>query len=239
MALLGLMLALETARLLLRLSSRSENIERRVAAFVHRHSLDEVRLLSSISLVLSSLVLFATIWSFAPLLDTLSGLFPDISTISAERLRLLSPDFAEMHLAYRKAFSAATIACVLLWYPTVRLALRRRQPITRHVAIGGAIVLAFTVVLLDFPYRLLTQEIEFDEVRWETHNCRVLGQRGEDRLIFCPDFPPPRSRTVRSDSLVPVQSAPISYEDMLSRNGDAKRKRSIFRFLMQPQHAQK
>jgi hypothetical protein len=41
--------------------------------------------------------------------------------------------------------------------------------------VGGSIVLGFSLILLDFPYRLLAHDIDFDEVTWEGRSCHVLG----------------------------------------------------------------
>jgi protein kinase-like protein len=226
---------LESIRLLFGMATKSYEIERSIAAFVHRHLLDDVRVISAISLLASVILLVGACWYFAELLSAFT-IYPDISTVPIDRIRLLSPDFAEFQWAYRKTFSTVTTATMTLWYPAVRLAIRTRRPIPRHVAIGGGIVLAISLILLDFPYRLLTHDIDFHDVSWSGHTCQLLGQRGEDRLIFCPDFEPPRSRTVRSDSVV-VDPASVSDPIVVWDVADAKRKRSVFRFLMRTQRA--
>jgi hypothetical protein len=112
------------------------------------------------------------------------------------------------------------------------VAARTRQRIPRRSVIGGSIVLAFSLLLLNFPYRLLSHDIDFDEVTWEGRSCHVLGARDDDRLIFCPSLPTPRNRVVRADALVPVHTPPIDLWEGASV--EAKRKRSIFKFLLTP-----
>jgi hypothetical protein len=228
---------LEGIRLVVRISGHARRVQRWISAHVHKYSLDDVAVLSSVSLLLSAAALFVTWWYFAPLLGTLTSIVPDISTIPLERLTLLSPDYGEYHVAYRKAFLGTSIACVMLWYPTVRLAMRTRQRIPRRTASAGGIVLAFSLLFLDFPYRLLAHDIDFEEVVWENRSCHVLGSRGDERLIFCASLPIPRSRVVRADALVPHPAAADVPGDEPGGAG-AKRKRSIFKFLLNAREPQ-
>ncbi|HEX8027482.1 MAG TPA: hypothetical protein VF491_03425, partial [Vicinamibacterales bacterium] len=228
-------LAIECVRLVVRHSRHARAVQNRVAARIHKHSLNDVEVLASASLLSSALVLFATWWYFAPLLGTLTtGIFPDISSVPLQKLALLSPDYGEYHLAYRKAFLATTIACVMLWYPTVRLGMRTRQRIPQRTAIAGAIVLGFSLLLLDFPYRLLSHDIDFEEVSWNGRSCHVLASRGDERLIFCADLPVPRNRPVPASAVVPHPGPAATSEDAPG-GVVAKRKRSIFKFLLNPQ----
>ena len=230
-------LIVECIRLLVRISGRARTVQRWIAAQVHRYSLDDVAVLSSVSLLMSASVLFVTWWYFAPLLGTLTSIFPDIATVPLQKLTLLSPDYGDYHVAYRKAFLGTTIACVMLWYPTVRLAIRTRQRIPRRTAAAGGIVLAFSLLFLDFPYRLLTHAIDFEEVSWESRSCHVLGSRGDERLIFCASLPIPRSRVVRADAIVPHPSSADATDDP-PVGVPAKRKRSLFKFLLNDRESQ-
>jgi serine/threonine protein kinase len=229
---LALTLILECVRLMTRMSSTARRVEQVAAGLVHRWSLDDVAVLCPISLLSSAAVLFTAWWYFTPLLGTLSSILPDISTVAFERLTLLSPDHGSYHSLYRKTFLGTTLACVILWYPTVRLAVRTRQRLPRHSVVGGSMVLAFSLILLDFPYRLLTHDIDFDEVTWEGRSCHVLGARDDERLIFCPSLPVPRSRVVRAGGLTPQEVAAVDWRQ--AGSVEAKRKKSIFKFLGTP-----
>jgi hypothetical protein len=46
----------------------------------------------------------------------------------------------------------------------------------------------------------------FDAVRWNDMRCYVIGQRADDRLLFCPDAAIPRNRMVKAadPALVPL-----------------------------------
>jgi serine/threonine protein kinase len=234
--LLVVTLIVECSRLLTRMSAKARQIERFSAVWIHRCSLDNVAVLSSLSLLLSAFTLFATWWYFAPLLSALTSMLPDVSTVSAERLKMLTPEFADYHVSYRKAFVATTIACVMVWYPAVRLAIRTRQPIPPRVAVAGAAVLGFSLVLLDFPYRLLSHDIDFAEVSWNEHTCHVLGRRGDETLIFCGELPPPRIKTVRADAVVP-HAERVAGDGLILGEIEAKRQKSIFRLVQNKQES--
>ena len=227
-------LLIECAQLLTRVSARARQARDRLAALIHRTSLDDVATLSSVSFLASAAALFAVWWYFTPLFTTLTSIDPDISTVALDTLRPLSPENTAHHVLYRKSFVGTTIACVMLWYPTLRLAWRTRQRVPRRSIIGGSIVFAFSLLLLDFPYRLLTQDVTFDEVTWQGQHCYLLGARNDDRLVFCPSLPIPRNRTVPAAVLTPIESPAVGLRE---EGGAAKMKKSIFRFLLAPEVA--
>lgn len=222
---------LECNRLLTRVSTKVRDIERSGALLMHRCSLDDVTMLSSLSLIASGIALLGTCWYFAPLLRTLYDIRWGLSTVSADRLTLLSPDFQSYQLSYRKVFSLTSIACVILWYPVVRLAIRTRRLVPRRTALAGVVILVLSLVLLDFPYRLLSHDIDFDQVKWSGRSCHLLGRRGDDRLIFCPDLPAPRTRAVPASTIV-ADPPPVGDNEPTPGTQEAKRKRSIFKFLI-------
>ena len=223
---LAVMFLIEGVKLLTRISPR--RFGQWTAGAIHRWSLDDVAVLSSISFLASAGILFAAWWYFTPLLSTLTSITPDISTVELATLEPLSPDHNSYHLAYRMTFIGTTLACVVLWYPTLRLAVRTRQRIPRHRLIGGSIILAFSLLLLDFPYRLLTQDVYLEQVSWKGHSCHVLGDRGDQRLVFCPSLGLPRNRVAPRAELTDMELPPVAN----IKEGEAKRTRGLFKFLL-------
>ena len=200
LTIVGLALTLECKRLLMTTSSVARDVEKAVVTLVHRLNLDNVSLLSSATLLMTTSLLMATWWHFSDLLGALV-IYPDVSTVSSEQLALLSPEYFDYHDLYRKAFLFVTIACLVLWYPVVSLAFRKRQPLNHSVIAGGAAVLLLSLLLLDFPYRLLSHAIDFEQVTWQGQHCYLLGHRRDDRLLFCPYLSTPRNRIVPSADL--------------------------------------
>ena len=227
-----LTLLIECLHFLTRVSARARKAKLFVDGMIHRSSLDDATQLASIAFLSSAALVFAAWWYFTPLLGALSGVTaPDISTAPVENLRLLSPEFSDYRNWYRKTFTATTLACIILWYPALRLAVRTRQQIPRRSIVGGSIVMAFSLLLLDFPYRLFTQDVRFDEVIWNETTCHLLGARSDERLVFCPSQGIPRNHTVPAAALKPSGNPKVGLTD---EGPEVKRKFSIFRFLLDP-----
>jgi len=197
--LLALSLLAVTMRLLLAASATARTLRTTVVNAARRCHLDDLTTLSSCVLLLSASVLIATWWYFVPFLGSLIGI-GNISTATGNSLAFLSPEFRWYHELYRKAFIGVTIACLVLWYPAIQLAKRKDEPINRSILAGGVAVLLLSVVLLNFPYRLLVMtKRNFEAVKWSTDSCYILGERQTHLLLFCPEAAPPRNRIVRSD----------------------------------------
>ena len=198
---LGVGLLAVATRLLLNTSATARGVKARLATFVRRCRLDDVSTLSACMLLLSATVLIAAWWYFVPFLGSLGTIAAgDISSVSGESLAFLSPVFHDYHQLYRKSFTAVVIVCLCLWYPAVWLSVRKGEPINRIILAGGAAVILLSVLLLDFPYRLIVgHKRDFQAVKWSGESCFMLGERQGHMLLFCPEAPPPRNRIVRAD----------------------------------------
>jgi hypothetical protein len=66
--------------------------------------------------------------------------------------------------------------------------------------------------------------------------CHLLGQRADERLIFCGELPPPRSRPVRADTIT-AHVEPDQDNEPATGSLEAKKKKSIFKFILnKPDH---
>jgi hypothetical protein len=189
------------ARLLLSMSATARGVMARLKNGIRRCRLDDVSTLSACMLLLSATALAVTWWYFVPFLGSLGTIaLEDISSVSRESLAFLSPQFREYHWLYRKCFTAAVIVCLGAWYPPVWLSLRKGEPINRSILAGGVAVVVLSLLLLDFPYRLLAaHKRNFEAATWSEDSCFILGERQAQVLLFCPDAPVPRNRIVRAD----------------------------------------
>jgi Protein kinase domain len=195
-ALLSLSLLGVCRRLLVRWSSVVRRWDAALVALARRRRLNDPHTSSSLALAISAAALIGTWWYFAPLLTGLFNLIPNVSMTPAENLAFLSPEFTPYHQSYRASFIWVSIACLLVWYPVLRTAFRRGIALNRGVLAGGLAVTLLSILLMAFPYRLLVQS-EFEAARWQGESCYVIGERGEEFLLFCPSVQPPRNRTVR------------------------------------------
>jgi serine/threonine protein kinase len=173
----------------------------RLVRAMHRLHLDQVSVLASCVVLLSTIALLSAWWAFYPLFDTYGQ---KISAMRVEDLALRAPDYHWYHVDYRKAFISIVILSVMAWYPVTRLAAIRGERLSRGMVAGGAAVVLLGLVLLDLPYRMLYHN-QFDAVTWNGVYCYNIGERQDDLLLFCPDLQPPRNRIVsKQTNLTPT-----------------------------------
>jgi hypothetical protein len=180
-------------------------------ALGHRLRLDEVPVLASCALVLSVGVTWAALMYYYPFIMALLS----VPVATDEELRLLSPSSVALHNNYRWILSLVVMFSVAVWYPVMRL-VRKGQSVHWGLLAGGAVATCVALALLHFPYRLLyfNSLFPFEAVTWNDSRCYIVGERGDDRLLYCPELGPPRNRTVKKGdpSLVQlgVRESPFS-----------------------------
>jgi tRNA A-37 threonylcarbamoyl transferase component Bud32 len=165
----------------------------RVRALAHRLRLDEAPVLGSCALILSTLAIVSAVWYFAPLLTTLLG--GPLQNGTTEQFRLLSRDYVLDHNQYRQVFAIVVLFSVVVWYP-VRKLVQKGQAIHWGMVAAGIAATSFALVLLHFPYRLMYYNDVFEAVMWNGSRCYVVGERGDQELLFCPGLQRPRNRIV-------------------------------------------
>jgi Protein kinase domain len=199
MVLIGLSFVRLAFRVLLWLWPGGRRLAEGLWAALHRLGLDDLEFVSAGALAASVAVLAWVGWLLWSDFWLLWTLHPDVSTAPADRLAFLSPSFESRHTAYRLTLEWACIIVVALWWVPFRLAARRGQRLNPGMIGAAATILAFTLLLLHFPYRLL-YHAEFDVVEWRGQRCFAVGERQAEYLVFCPDLEPPRNRIVRKDA---------------------------------------
>jgi tRNA A-37 threonylcarbamoyl transferase component Bud32 len=195
--LLGATLLSVLRRLLLAMSSRLRSLDaglrKSFVAASHRLRLDEVSVMASCSLLGSVFIVGATWWYFSPLLLAFITYVP---TGATETLALLSPAHVEDHNRYRQVLSVVVILTVVVWYPVVK-AVRKGQTLHWGFIAGGVVATCVSIALLNFPYRMLYFNKAFEAVTWKNNHCYAIGERSDDILLYCPELPAPRNRTVK------------------------------------------
>jgi tRNA A-37 threonylcarbamoyl transferase component Bud32 len=194
-AVLGLSILSVVRRLLVGWSKLARRYEGMLRDLARSRRLSDPQTSSSLALAISAIALIGTWWYFAPLLTGLLSLDMNVSTTPAENLAFLSPEFTPYHQSYRASFIWVSIVCLLVWYPVLRTAFRRGISLNWRIVAGGLAVTLLSILLMDFPYRLLVHS-EFEAARWQGKSCYIIGERNEEFLLFCPSVPPPRNQTV-------------------------------------------
>lgn len=196
------------ARVLWRLSMRLADPEGRrrtrfgvrARGLIASTGLDEVTVRAAAALIASMLMLAFAVFSYRDLIPSFVAL---AATSPPELLARLSPDFFAEHNAYRRLFSLSVLVIIAAWYPVLSTPERRRS-VPRGLLVTGGLSLLIALILLHHPHRMLFSETAgygAERVRWQERDCHVLGQRGSDTLLLCPEFRPPaegRHRIVRT-----------------------------------------
>lgn len=149
-------------------------------------------------LVVQVLVLIGFWWRFNRLLESLFSFTSQSATMS--QLARMGPWIAGQpdDRAFRQnlslVFAVFLIGSVLL----VRRAARHRDEGSMPSLVAVVAVTVFTLGLLSLPFRILRQNIS-ERVSYNGERCYIVGQRGDDGLLFCPLQPPPWRRIVRLD----------------------------------------
>jgi hypothetical protein len=194
----GLSVLFVAFRLLLLLWPGRRRILDRLRLTLRRFDLDDLEFLSAAALVASVAVLAGACWYVREELALIWEI-DTVSTSPAEAIAFLSPSFESRHTTYRLTLEWVCIILVALWRVPFRVAARRGQRLNPGVLAAGAAVFLLTLLLLHFPYRLLYHP-ELEAADWNGRRCYVLGERGDEELLFCPDLEPPRNRAVRTDA---------------------------------------
>jgi hypothetical protein len=200
---LGWVIVRSVWNLALRVFDHEGRLQRQASAssmrILERLGIDDLSARSAAALIGS-----ATALAIAVFLNR--DLFPAFVSFAAtsepERLELLSPQYYGRNNAFRREFSLVVIVSVAAWYSALKTRERRRRA-PRGVLVAGLVTLLLALVLLHHPHRLMFSEVStggVEVVRYQGHDCYVLGQRGSDTLLLCPEFSPleERHRIVRT-----------------------------------------
>jgi hypothetical protein len=145
--------------------------------------------LASAILTIASIGIAAIVWRFSGLLDALT-----VATISdqpAERLMPLRP--GHPGYLYRLYLEGLMLVIGLAMVRLCRLRADRSGK-RRGVALLS-VPLVIVILMAQLPYRLLWHSLA-PRVVMNGERCYVLGESGDQALVFCPDRTPPRNRVV-------------------------------------------
>jgi serine/threonine protein kinase len=181
----GLLLLVPRVR---RLADRLEPYGDRFAASVN---LNDPSVLAQALVALGLVAIAAVLWFHADLIGAWANY---VNTADVEKLAPLRHENITEHLRYRIELDVLVLA---FGFGLVRVLQRRHQlrsaGKTATALLAGIVVL---MVLMDaWPYRTLYQN-EFERVDYSGARCYITGQSAQEFLLFCPDNPVPRNRTI-------------------------------------------
>lgn len=136
------------------------------------------------------------LWRFR---EIVRGLDSFISQRPSADLAPLGPsNRPEQNLALKVLWLQVLVYGVA-WYWLVRRRWERRERDAVALEVGG---IALTALILFFgqvvPFRIVYHN-DAERVSYETRMCYLVGERGNEGLLFCPERPPPWNQIVKLD----------------------------------------
>jgi hypothetical protein len=146
--------------------------------------------------VVGTLVLVATVWQFAGLVDSIAV---KINIAEAGELAALAPDNGLERVLYRRSLEITMLIAGIGLYRALRMKRTsgRRLDIAATGWTSGVLVIALLLTVL--PFRLTTQNDVFVRAQFDGMRCYILGRDGREYLLFCPESDVPRNQTVGID----------------------------------------
>jgi predicted Ser/Thr protein kinase len=180
---------------LLRLWSRIDHVSRvggeQLQRLKMKLSLDDPRVLVQAVAAVGIVALFAVIVAFS---DVLGACFSHIDTDPAEKFVLLREGYSARPSLYCWLLDVLAFG---MFASLVYLGRRRfRQPASAGIWVAAPLaILAVSMALRELPFRTVWQS-KAPRVAVANERCYVLGESGQDWLVYCPDKAPPRNRVL-------------------------------------------
>jgi len=137
--------------------------------------------------VLPTTVLVAQVIAFGLFWWRFSDLFRSFNDfiLQSGTLGPLGRNFADEHTWYQRLLSLFVLGFGLCWYRLIRWGSQNRTSTTATTVAAATVMLLFTFFLMVAPYRLLFQS-KGERVSYQSRTCHVVGQRGTQLRLFCP-----------------------------------------------------
>jgi hypothetical protein len=158
-----------------------------------RLSLDDPRVIAQGLAALGIPALALVVWRFNELIQAWGTAIS--TTPLPQYLWRLGPANDSEKVLYRAVLTVLFLAFTAGF---VRVLQMRAELGTRRGAgevAAIAIVVASLLLLNEVPYRILWQN-KGERIEYLGARCYVIGEAGEQWLVYCPDTPPPRNKVV-------------------------------------------
>jgi len=184
-------------RLILRFSSPARRLvsalQVRFSSVLTRLGLDQPAHLAQGLFLAGCLALGAIGWMF---FDVIRAATTPIAEVGSEIIEPLRPENATRHVSYGRALDLVILALAVGWYRLCR-GWRRTRDRGALVPLAATLVVILAALLLwEIPYRVLWQN-QFERVQFEGQRAYVIGERGENLLLYCPEAEVPKNRVVK------------------------------------------
>jgi protein kinase-like protein len=133
-------------------------------------------------------------WHFRDIISGLDSLFTRQAPGSLFALR---PGNRLAHDSMGVWLTVQLFVFGVAWYQLLKRRWTRHDSSAATIVLGGFGLLAFSFLIFQaIPFRLL-YHAEAERVMYQSQTCYLVGQRGDDALLFCPTQPPPWRQIIR------------------------------------------
>ncbi|HYR85763.1 MAG TPA: serine/threonine-protein kinase [Terriglobia bacterium] len=129
-------------------------------------------------------------WRFRELVFSYHNFFLHSGTIAA-----LAHENSGEHRLYVRVLSLLLLAFGLSWYRLLKLKRQTRQPTGAATLWAGIVMMMLMFCCMVMPYRLFFQS-SGERVSYQSQLCYLVGQKGTEAQLFCPQQAPPWTRLV-------------------------------------------
>jgi hypothetical protein len=190
-------------RMLIQASSRIRAIDasvtRRCGQLASRLSLDDPAVCGCWLLLATSLLAVSVWVAWSALWQVITT--TNVMAVPAAGLAVLAPANRDSLTHHRMLLTLLAVANVAGWYALNRVARARGGRLPGWLVAAEIAVLVLLFGSMQIPYRF-GRDIPFPIVTWRDARCYVLGERSEDRLLFCPSTTPRRHVVPASEPLL-------------------------------------
>ena len=147
-------------------------------------------------LLLQLVVIAVSFWWFA---DMFLALDSFINKRPPTDLSALRPENRAAQNFFGEMISLQVVVFGYVWYRIYRHRKQRGDREGGGVVVAGFAVAAFILLFGQiFPFRIVYHN-KHERVTYQSRRCYLVGQKGSEALIFCPQQPPPWNQVVRLD----------------------------------------
>jgi serine/threonine protein kinase len=177
----------------------ADSTRERTRAMATRSGLDDPDTAAQALLAVQILSLALFWWYFRDIFSAAISFIDSAAPADIEPLR--QPEHLVHHQLYNVTMALMILAMSVAAYRIIKLRRRSpRAPKTSIVFVFG--VIAVSLVLLVFPYRLIWQNF-FEVAEYGASRCYILGKQPSTALVYCPDHAAPRVKEVPLSELRP------------------------------------
>jgi predicted Ser/Thr protein kinase len=192
---LAIRFVIRVAMLLPSVSRLADRLAAQASKLNTQINLEDPAVLAQALAALGLLAVATMAWTHSALIAAWANY---VNTASLEKLVPLAPANVAERSAYRIELDVLVLAFSVGLFRVLHLRRRDRTRGGQHTVALVAAIVVLLVLMNEWPYRIFFHN-EFERVDYSGARCYIIADSALEYLLFCPDNPAPRNRTIRHD----------------------------------------